>query len=604
MNKTLKKSFMIFFTIFLLVALAACGGGDKEKGGESKEGDNGKKPGQSVKSYSIDDFKKTKDNKGEAIEGGEITVALVSSTAFEGTLNHLFQTMTSDSTLLGWFTEPLLEIDENSLYTNDGPATLERSEDQKVWTIKIKDNVNWHDGKPVTAEDLEYAYLLLGHPEYDGPWYGNTVKNIEGMVEYNEGKSESISGIKIIDEKTIELNFIEPHPFMFIWGNPVPKHIFKDIPVTEIASSPYVRQHPIGFGPFKVDRIIPGEQVIYKKNEDYWRGEVQLDQVTVKVIDSSTVVQEIKSGGVDIAGFPSSQLPENDNLTNVEFLADVGNTVTYIGFRLGEQDPDTLEVKPDPNSKMADKRLRKAMWHAIDPQLVIDTFYHGLAFRGTTLISPYSGEFHDKDNPGLQYDPEKANELLDEAGFEWKDGEKFRTGPDGEEFKLILAAYQGGDTAEPITKYYIQSWAKVGINVELLDGRLQELNTYYDLLKNKEGDRFDMYLAQLGLGSSPDPAIFKGPTSIYNYARWQDDRANELLEAGRSSKAFDLDFLKETYDEWQALMVEEVPEFPVMYSVSMTAVNNRVLNYSIDPAVKLYRYQIAVSSDKPEVDGK
>src|SRR5690625_4876740 len=94
------------------------------------------------------------------------------------------------------------------------------------------------------------------------------------------------------------------------------------------------------------------------------------------------------------------------------------------------------------------------MWHAVDNELVANTFFHGLAQPGTTLIPPYHGDFHDETNPGRPYDPDKANELLDEAGYVWKEGEKYRRDPDGNEFVLTFAAPAGGDTAEPIAKYY------------------------------------------------------------------------------------------------------------------------------------------------------
>src|SRR5699024_1843848 len=116
--------------------------------------------------YSLDDFNQTKTNEGEPIDGGEITVALGSETPFEGTLSPLFYSMAIDSTIMGWFTDSILDMDENFSYTQDGAATFELDDDNKVWTITIKDNVNWHDGEPVTAEDVEFSYYVLGDPEY------------------------------------------------------------------------------------------------------------------------------------------------------------------------------------------------------------------------------------------------------------------------------------------------------------------------------------------------------------------------------------------------------------------------------------------------------
>lgn len=554
--------------------------------------------------YSIEDFKATKTNEGEPMDGGEITVGLVSSTPFAGTLLHVFYVMSIDDTIMGWFQDGILEKDENFNYTQDGPATFEIDESKKVWTITIRDNVNWHDGEPLKAEDLEFAYEIIGHPDYEGSWYGSDERNVEGMEEYHAGEADSISGIKVIDEKTIEITFLEADPFVDIWRSPVPKHIFGDMTLDEMAAAPEVRERPIGYGPFKVERIVPGESVVLTKNEDYWRGEPNLDQVTLKVIDPSNVVQEVKTGGVDITPFEITAYPDNDNLTNVEILADTSNGIQFIDFVMGTWDEETNEVKPDPSMKMANKNLRQAMWHAVDTGRVVEQFYHGLIPKGTTMIAPFYGEYHDTTNPGREYDPDKANQLLDEAGYEWADGEDYRTDPDGNEFTLIFAATSGGDIAEPMAKYYMQAWGEIGLNVELYNGRLMETNNFYDMLNSRDDYEVDVVLSSFGQFSNPDPRIFNGKDSMFNYPRYQSEESNALLEAAGSIEGFDNDFLIDTYNKWQELMVEEVPRFPTRYGTAMRAVNNRVVNYTIDRAEKIYYHQLGVTQDKPYVDGE
>lgn len=593
-----------FVTVFIIAGCSDDAPTTSSDPADSNDSGGGISNPQAVDgAYSIDDFSPTKTNLGESIEGGEITVGLISETAFEGTLNWLFYSMAIDSTIMDWFSEPILEMDDSFAYTQDGAATFELDDDNLVWTITIRDNVNWHDGEPVKAEDIEFSYYVLGDPDYQGTRYTAMIQNVEGIEEYKNGEADSISGIEVIDEKTIQITLLEANPFLLIWDRPIPKHVFGDMNVNEMAESAATRENPIGFGPFKVDNIVPGESVVLKKNEDYWRGEPNLDQVTLKIVSSSSVVQEIKTGGVDIAGIPVDQYPDNDNMTNVEVLADAGATTTFIGFRLGTVDPDTGEVQPDPNAKMADVELRKAMWHAVDTQLVADNYYHGLMQRGTTLVPPYHRNFHDDTNPGLEYDPDKANEILDAAGYEWREGEDFRRDPNGEELEIIFASYQGGDTAEPIVNFYRQSWAEVGLNVELLDGRLHELNTFYDMLFANDGDRFDMYQGQIVVGSNPDPGNHRGPTSYLNFSRYKSDEGLELLEKMRSPQAFDTDWLVGVFNEWQQLLIDDVPEFPTVTSVSLMAINNRIVNYTLDPAEKIYLYQLGVTQDTPIIDG-
>ena len=105
-----------------------------------------------------------------------------------------------------FFDEALLATDGDYLITNDGAATYEVSNENKTIAIKIGDKVNWHDGEPVKASDLLYAYELLGHPDYTGDRYTFTISNVEGMEEYHKGEAKEISGIEISeDDKTITI---------------------------------------------------------------------------------------------------------------------------------------------------------------------------------------------------------------------------------------------------------------------------------------------------------------------------------------------------------------------------------------------------------------
>ena len=104
----------------------------------------------------------------------------------------------------------------------------------------------------------------------------------------------------MLSDKQISITYKESTPSLLtggVWTYPLAKHIFGDMDVAKMSSSKEVRETPIGFGPFKVETITPGESVTFVKNEDYWRGAPKLDKVTLKVINPTTVVQELKSGG-------------------------------------------------------------------------------------------------------------------------------------------------------------------------------------------------------------------------------------------------------------------------------------------------------------------
>ncbi|MDQ0429058.1 MULTISPECIES: oligopeptide ABC transporter substrate-binding protein [Caryophanaceae] len=584
--------------------LGACSGDEEaspEEGGGEAETDGGQEL-ENGGMYSIDDFSNVKTNEGEAIDGGTITFGLVSDTVFEGTLNWNFYSGAPDAEILEWFDEGLLTWDENYVYTNDGAATYEVSEDGRTFTFTIGDNVNWHDGEPVTAEDWLFAHEVIGNPDYDGPRYNSDFTNIEGMEEYNSGSADTISGIEVVDEKTLSITYIESTPSLLtgsIWSYPLAKHIFGDMAVADISSSPEVRENPIGFGPFKVDSIVPGESVTLSKNEDYWRGEPNLDGVTIKVISSSTVVQELETGGVDlISEFPVDQFPDNAEMSNVEYLGAIDRAYTYIGFKLGTWDAESSTVAYDPEAKMNNKELRQAMWHAVDNTAVGERFYNGLRWNATTLIPPSHPEFHDDSNEGRAYDPEAANQLLDDAGYADTDGDGLREDPEGNPLEINFISMTGGDTAEPLAQYYVQSWEAVGLKVNL---EMLEFNSFYDRVGNggEDDPNVDVFQAAWGVGIDVDPSGLYGANAIYNFARWENEDNERLLAEGRSEESFDLAYRQEVYNEWQQLMVEEVPVFPTLYRAVLSPVNDRVLNYAIGDGTEVYLNELAVNAESP-----
>ena len=125
--------------------------------------------------------------------------------------------------------DTLFENDDVFRITDDGAATLDLDEDTKKATIKVKDNVKWSDGEDVTADDVIFPYEIIGNKDYTGIRYDDTFRNIVGMEEYHDGSADTISGIKKIDDKTVEIEYKEVNPSMLqsgggIWSYAAPKH--------------------------------------------------------------------------------------------------------------------------------------------------------------------------------------------------------------------------------------------------------------------------------------------------------------------------------------------------------------------------------------------
>ncbi|MFI8491785.1 oligopeptide ABC transporter substrate-binding protein [Peribacillus butanolivorans] len=550
--------------------LAACSN-DTEKS-STKE-----KKGKDVEQVDTSLFPTKTTNQGEPIEGGHLTYGLVSDTPFEGILNKVFYQGDPDNQVITFLDEDLLDTDENYVFTNDGAASYEISDDNKTVTLTIKDNVNWQDGKPVTGADLEYAYLVLGSKDYKGVRYDEQMALIEGMEEYHAGKADSISGIKV-DGKKITFTFKKANPSVTtgLWTYPLHKEYLSDVPIAKLESSDKIRKNPIGYGPFKVKKIVQGEAVEFEAFEGYHRGAPKLDSVTLKVVNPSVAVKSLENGDIDVASISADQYDQAKALDNVEILGKVDLAYSYIGFKFGHYDKEKAENVMD-NPKFEDKRLRQAMAYAINNEEVGEKMYKGLRFPANSVITP-NFKYNNKDVKPYEFDPEKAKKLLDEAGYVDTNKDGLREDPDGKEFKINFASMSGGDIAEPLTNYYIQQWQEVGLDVQMLDGRLHEFNSFYDLLK-KDNEEVDIYQAAWGVASDPDPSGLWSKSAAFNYTRWVNDKNDELLAKGISEEAFDDQYRIDTYNEWQELIHEEVPIIPTLFRYTTTGVNKRVSGY-------------------------
>ncbi|AKR07802.1 MULTISPECIES: oligopeptide ABC transporter substrate-binding protein [Bacillus cereus group] len=571
--------------------LSACGG----------NGSSDKKS-SSQKNVETNKFSSQVKNDKKEVKDGSLTYGLVSGTPFAGILNPVVYENATDWDIITFFDDSLLWTDKNYEITNNGPATFEISEDKKTITIKIKDNVKWHDGNPVTAEDLEYAYLAIGHPKYEGARYSKQMPLIEGMEDYHAGKADKISGVKVIDQKTISITYKQPNPSMItgVWTLPLNKKYLGDVPIEKLAESDKVRKNPIGFGPFKVKKIVPGEAIEFERNDDYWAGKPKLKNLTLKVVNPSVVNASLKNGDIDIAEVSADQYPNVSKLKNAQLIGKTDLYYSYIGFKFGTWDKDKKENVTNENNKFKDVRLRQAMAYAIDRKEIGDKLYHGLRYPANSPVPPSLPKFHNNNVGAYDKDVEKAKKLLDEAGYKDKNSDGFREDPNGNEFKLNLLAMSGSDTSEPLAKLFIQSWKDIGVKVELVDGRLHELNSFYKMVE-EDDPKVDLFSAAWGVGSDPDPSGVWGKNAKFNNGRWVNEQNTKLLEDGISPAAMDDKYRKDVYDKWQKLIHDEVPLIPLHYKFELTGVNNRVKDYDVAPGSKLTWKDVTVTSEKAEV---
>ncbi|MEK5184322.1 oligopeptide ABC transporter substrate-binding protein [Solibacillus sp. FSL R5-0691] len=604
-----KKGLMLSSVFATALVLAACGGDDEtstekpaEKDGNQTEENTNDGGSTTAESPTLPS---EVTNDGDAIEGGTLQFALVTDSPFQGVFSYELYEDGYDADILDFMTNSIFDTDGDFLVTDEGIAKLDVDADNNKVTITIQpDEVKWSDGQPMTADDIIYAYEIIGHPDYTGIRYDDDFKNIIGAAEYKAGTADSISGIKKIDDKTIEISMTKVSPAIYslgdgLWGYAVPKHVLKDIPVKDLISSDAVRKSPVTLGPFKLDKLVDGESVQFVANENYWKGKPKLDKVVLQVVPSSSIGEALRTGKYDMASsYPTNQYDGVKDLENLTVLARPELAYSYLGFKLGKWDATASVNVTDENAKMNDADLRKAVAYAMDIEQVTERFYQGLRSRATSLIPPAFASFHDNSLEGFNYDPEKAKALLDEAGYKDVDGDGIREDKNGEKFEIRMAGMSGSDTDEAIVEYFRQNWKDVGLDVQLTTGRLIEFNSFYDKVQADDPE-IDMFMAAWGTGTNPSPLGLYGEGASFNYSRFVTPELQKLLADIDSKEAVDADYRADAFRKWEEYMFEQATTIPTYFRTEIIPVNKRVKNYNVDYGNPTELHEIELTADAP-----
>ncbi|OJG26626.1 peptide ABC transporter peptide-binding protein [Enterococcus caccae] len=583
---------LITLTAVVAVTLAACGGG--------KKSDSGNK---NVETEDISKFTMKVKNDKEAIKGGTLDVAVASDTQFKGLFSEVYYQDSYDNYYMRPSHEGLFSYDEDFVITDDGVAKLDLDVDNKKATITLKKDVKWSDGEAVTADDLVYPYEVIGNKDYTGIRYDDDFTNVVGMEEYHDGKADTISGIKKVDDQTIEITYKEMNPGMLqlsggVYTSAMPKHVFKDIPIKDQEKSDAVRKNPVTFGPYYMSKIVTGESVEYLPNEHYYKGKLKLDKIVFTNVPTASIVEAVKAKKYDMVySMPTDNYPTYKDSEGYQMLGREELAYTYVGFKLGTFDKEKGEVIMNPDAKMADVKLRQAMGYAMDNDAIGQKFYNGLRTGATTLIPPIFKTLHNTDVKGYQYDLDKAKKILDDAGYKDTDGDGLRENPKGEKLTINFASMAGGETAQPLADYYLQQWKEIGLDVKLATGRLIDFQAFYDKIKNDDPE-IDVFQAAWGVNSAPSPAGLYSRNAAFNYSRFASEENDKLLKAIDSKASFDDKKRKEAYDAWQEYMFEQAPVIPTLYRNEIMPVNDRVKSFTWNYEETRDFYDIELTAEK------
>ena len=315
----------------------------------------------------------------------------------------------------------------------------EMSDDSKTFTFHLVEGATWHDGEPFTAEDVVFSGLVHLITEVGSPMRAPGLAIVGGKA-YNAGEADTIAGITALDDYTVQIELEAPSgSFLYdvcLRYGVGPKHIFEDIPATEIAQSEFVLDKAVGIGPFKLSRIVPDEYWEFERFDDFFGEGPYIDKFVVRQLASpAALVAALQAGEADVVGISASDVELIEDTPYLEIYPSVKRSAFTMWMDLE-------------NPVLQDVRVRKAIAHALDIEGLIEG---PLGAYGTfwphTFIPTFTA---DPSVRGYAYDPERARELLAEAGY-----------PDGLVLEPMVSYYSGDDVDA------IQAMlAAVGIDVQ------------------------------------------------------------------------------------------------------------------------------------------
>jgi len=414
-----------------------------------------------------------------------------------------------------------------------------------VYIFHIRKGVTFHDGQPLSAYDVEFTLKTILDPDLKAP---------------ARRSFEIIDKITVYDSLTLKIKL--KHPFAPFLSNMeigiVPRHLVKNNPQV-------LQRRPLGSGPFILKKWEPDVSLELVANKNYWQGRPKLDGIHIKILpEVTTRILALEYGEVDFLmnNFPLSYLKRFKKNPRLKVKIKPGSNYVYIGLNLR-------------NPYLKHKKVRKAIAHAINIQSIIDHLMLGIYKPAKSLLNPSHWAYH----PGLPdypYDPEKARNLLDEAGFPDPDGD----GPQPR-FRLNYKCTdkQMSRQKAQIIKQYLE---KVGIQIDI---QSYEWGAFFDDIQH---GRFDMYsLTWVGIYEPNHyDRIFHSHSigSGANRGGYQNYVVDRLIEEAQCE--LDQSIRRKKYFRIQEIIADELPYISLWYETNIAVMNKDLYGFEFYPAAE------------------
>ena len=496
----------------------------------------------------------------EAASGGIYTEALVGSM---GRLNPMLDWNNSaDRDVDRLIFSGLICFDSRGLPQPDLADSWGASADGTIYNFSIRPNAVWHDGQPVTSDDVIFTIEMI---KSAGSLFPQDVKDLWSQVE-----------IKRLDEKTFQIKLPEPFaPFLdYATFGVLPKHLLESVPADQLATAEF-NLNPIGSGPYKFDRLLTsGGQitgVVLIPNPDYFIQPPFIEQVVFRYYPNSAS---------EFAAYQQGEVLGVSQLTNdVLEQALMEPTLSVYTSRLPQMGMIFLNNNNPNVPFLQNASVRRALLLGVNRNIIVSHILKGQAVIATGPILPGSWAYYDEIET-FEYDPDAATSLLKQEGYVIPAGGGDVRAKDGQFLTFTLV--HPDDTIHTQIAQAIQSdWALIGVKIDLQAVGYDSLVNDFLTTRN-----YMAALADLNTSRTPDPDPYlfwhqSEATGGQNYSQWDNRTASEFLETART--AADFSERARLYRNFQVVFTKDMPSLPLYYPVYSYGVDVQVQGVQVAP---------------------
>lgn len=448
----------------------------------------------------------------------------------------------------------LVRLDDKLQVAPDIAESWDKSTDGKTFTFHLRRDVKFHDGKQVKASDFKYSWERALSPATRSLTAGTYLNDIVGAADVLTGKTTQLSGVRVVDDYTIEVTIDAPKAY-FLDKMAYPTAFVVDKANVQSGSSWW--QHPNGTGPFKLKQWQKDQLLVMERNDNYYGDKVRVSEVVFQLF-SGNPLQLYQGGTIDVSSVAADYMglvtdPSNPISRELNIYPEL--SLFYLGFNASAPPFDDVNV-------------RQAFSYAVDKERLITLAAKGVVSTAYGILPPgipgYNASLE-----GLRFDPQKAKDLIAASKY----GDVSRLPP------VVLTTSGWGGGISGLLGGVIEEWRRnLGVEVTV---RQLEPEVYLYVLKQEKNELFDLGW----IADYPDPQDFLDVLfrtgAQNNSGGYSNPQLDSLLD--KASTEQDPNTRLNMYQEAEQIVVQDAALLPLFFGRSYVVVKPYVKGYALSP---------------------